>query len=707
MKASDRDDEARLWSGRLNAAGHVLASIQPNWTRLEDALAGIFPRVVPRKIVEKDGTSGWEGDDEQINVNVTLAVASYMTALAFDDQPRLNWSRFPDEPSIVVAESERLAMMLMDDADAVMECRRAMRYMMTRGPWINWLSVDRVCATPEEVRASMIPPEEFVLAARTGTLKELPYGVDYYKIGVIARDEIEDPAKALQYTPEERARIGQLAETCEAQHQKRLKLPRAIRMKARINVEATPYGTHCRWDPTVTDVRRARWAARKIIMSRDEFLADPAFTDEAKDEIEPLSLRNTKDAPETFLPDAPPDKALEENGRIVLWQIHDRAYRKMHYVSEGKYCGLVEKDDKYPFLDAEGEPLFPDFYPMVVRTPIQHNREKPEQSLGIPFLAPGWPIQLEIIRTRSAYYNACKRAARIAVASSKVDDKTLAAYEAALDGTVIKPSAGYNPNEDGPLFERVDMGQAPLDYLQASVRLMADYANVSRVPLAALTGEPVADTLGQEEMAMKGAAVTQTDVIRNLESGYAELARKAFILFKTFASDDEFVGYLGKSSLNPTKDGVPLFQAVKAMGIDGRKMVAKFASSVRAEDLARQKQRMDFYALSMGPLGRDSTMMPFFDGKSQLINIAKEMEIEGLVPYEPSTAELLAAALTKVMGAQGGQPGNNGESGDKTGRKAGGERGAPAIPNRQDRAEAPPGKPQMQGAAMRPMNATA
>lgn len=709
MAALTREERGRLWHGRIAAAGEVCKRLQGNWTLLEDALGGVFPRVVPRRQVERDATSsGWQGEDEQINLNVSLAVSTYFQALTFYEDPVAKWQRIPAEDAKTVEESERIVSMLMADADAVAEARRGVRYMMTRGMWAMGLSVDRVNATPEEIRASSIPAEDFVLAARTGQLTELPRGIDYFKVATVARDQLEDPAKALGLLPEERARIAQLAETCEVEHAKNLKKPHAIRTKARINVETLPVGSWFRFDPSVTDFRKARWAARKIVMSPEEFASDPAFTAEAKEAIKAKRLRGTEPLAETINLDLPPEKAIEENGRVVLWECHDRVYRKRHYICESDgYGGTIEVDDTSPYVDEEGDPIFPHFFPFVVRTPIQHNREKPEQAIGIPYLAPGWPIQLEIIRTRSAYYNACKRSARVGVAGKNVEPATLKQYEDAQDGAVILPTAAYNAATDGELFKRVDMGNAPLDYLQASMRLMADYANMERVPLAALTGEPVADTLGQEQMAMQGASVTQTDVVRALESGYSDLSRMVFTLFQRHATDDEFLSYLGVDSAQPNTRGVPLFKAVKQMAVSGRKLTSKFASSLRAEDLARNKQLMDFYALSMGPLGRDSTGIPFFDGKSQLINIAKEAEIEGLVPYQASEAEMLSAAMTKAMGQMNMGGGPPGEAGDKTGRKAGGQRGPADVPGRQERNEGPPGKPQMQGAAQRPQNALA
>jgi len=175
MKALNRMDHGLLWGARVNAAGEVCQRQQQSWTPLEDALAGIFPRVVPRRVIEKDNTRSYgDGDDEQINLNVSLAVHTYMSALTFYEEPVSKWQRFPAEDNKTVTESERLVSMLMADADATAECRRALRYMMTRGSWAVGIDVQRVNATPEEIRAQSIPPEDFVLAARRRQLKEVP-----------------------------------------------------------------------------------------------------------------------------------------------------------------------------------------------------------------------------------------------------------------------------------------------------------------------------------------------------------------------------------------------------------------------------------------------------------------------------------------------------------------------------------------------------
>lgn len=712
MKRMSREEAGRLWAHRLQVSESVYKRLYPDFERYENALSGRFPVVMPMSpgdVDDKGQITSWVND--QIELNMMLRVTNMMCALAFDENPSFTFSRQPEEPESACVASERAMEMLIDEADAMGEARVALRYMFTRGPWIMWPVVVRTGATPEEVLGSKTNPEDLVLAARTGQLTDVPAGTDFYATSVAARGVLEDPAQALGLMPDERARIAQLAETCEVEHQRWLE--RAHRgPEAKISFVATPYGPWCQWDPTVTDVRRADWIARKLVLDRDEFMESETFTDAAKRKVAAMPSEPSNDPTASAAEGArEATQAVEEVGRIIVWEIWDRKHWKRHYWSPMLGEETIGVDDRYPYLDEEGRPLFRDFYPCVIRVPIKHNREVPEQSSGVPFLAPGWPHQIELIQFRTAASRAAKRSGRVAVAAHGVDDSTLSAYVKATDGGIIKATSAYDA-KTGDILKPLDMGPFPIEYLRAGQQAMADFANALGVSIAALTGEPIADTLGQEEIALKGSTLTQADLIRTLESGVAELATKAFILFRAYASDSEMASFLGVKSMDPDEEGLTLVQRVRAMNLDGRKILCRFASSTRADDLASIKQSFDFYALSMGPLGRDSTGVPYFDPRTMLLRIGKKMDLqESLVEYQMTQQEMIAAALMKMqasMTGQGGQtnaPGGGAQAGqgDPTGRKAGGERGPAAIPGAQSRGRAPQTGQQMTGAAMRPV----
>ncbi len=696
------EDSTTVYKGRLYENHH----------KLEEGLAGRFPTCMPPAAAYTATSSGESGAslvDDQIEPNLLLWALNFMDGMIFDEMPALRWSRQPSIKEEVVVTSERMIEMLLDEGDAMQECRIALRYMMSRGPLIVWPIVNRVTATPEEVRASAVNPEDYVVAARAGTLEKIPPGSDFYAILTAMWDWLETPEKRLGLKPEEVSRMEQWATEADVLHAKALNAAHR-RPTGRLAYEATPYGSKCLWDCTTTEVRNARWMDHILFFDPDEFKEDPAFTDEAKNTLQPVAydqaLGNALSKSSSASQES--DKALEETGCIKVHRIFDRKRWKVLHYADGsdKTIGV---DDSYPYLDEEGKPIFKDFFPAVVRVPMKHVREDGATSVGIPYLWPGWGHQIEVIQFETAASRAAKRSGRIGVADGEVTDEDLKAWTNATDGGVIK-SKKANPNSNRPLFEVLNMGPFPQEYLMAALRAKANFCSALYLSLAALTGEPVADTLGQEEIAVSGGAMIRTGVMNTVASGIAELSKKSFLLFRHFASDGEAIGYLG-----PTN--AAMWPLIKAAPLDGCKLICTLASTSRTAALAVNKQHMDFFALSSGPLGRDSTGIPFFDPKSQLTRLAKDMDIDGLVPYVASPAEIVAAALTKAMGTQNGTgPTNNGApqngaasgQGDSTGRKAGppgGNRGAPAVAGQQARGRGLSGNSNDVGGTMRPHSA--
>ena len=727
---------------RIKASGEVYQQALTNWRTLEEALAGIFPSVMPTSRAVTGATSNNNYVlyiSDQVNLNMLLRITQYMVSLSFDELPSLEFSRDPDEPIDAVVQTERLGEMLLDEGEALWECRRAVRYLMTRGSWIMWPVIVDTGATPTEIRAGKIAPEDYVMAARTGQpLPEggLPPGTDYYAVAQAARHLVNDPVQSLSMSPQEEKAVEDLAEHAETKHAEYLNKRHPLARRSKVQFVCTPYGSWCRWDPSVTDFRFASWVARKIVMDPMDFRADERFKPDARKKVQPgIQVEGESDpSARVSYTNTNSEKALEENGRIVIWEMWDKKTWKRHYICDG-YDGTIELDDSYPYLDEEGCPILPNFFPCVVRTPMQHNRERPEQSLGIPFLAPGWPMQIELIRTRTAYYNACKRSGRQFVANQDATQDDINSLTRGDDVSVLKTSQGYDQQRSGPYLQALPIGNAPVDYLQASTRIMADLCNQCGVSMGAMTGEPVADTLGQEEIALKGATTTQVDVIKSLESGVAELAMNALILFRAFASEAEWDSLVGKKGQQPvSKDaGAPtLSQVMRTASLQGRKLTCRFASSTRADDLARLKMRMDF--LAMNNTIRDSMQMPFFDLKGQMLGIAKEMDIEGLTDYTPTQAEVMAAVMQKMLmqqlqqiqaikqqqsaervGVQPlgptigpmGEPTPDGDEGGADSRIAGGGRGVPVSPGRVSRGQAPQTTQQIQGGVRRAATAQA
>ncbi len=710
MASQREQDRVARWLDRLKAAETVWQERSQVSEQIEEALDGDFPRLIPGPSDELSQKLRLRGDD-QINVNLLLRAATYMVALAYDEFPTLRFTREPGDDDEAVIESTRLIEKLMDGGGAVYESRDAMMSCFSRGPFIVWLSVERDLIAAGELAASTIPPSSFVEAALTGQKPDVPDGVDCQAVAEGARGILENPDIALGLAPEQTAALEALAEECEVRYAKKLDEPTNQRLRSKIIYDFTPYGTRCLWDASVDDHRRASWMARRIRMNRWEFERDPMFKPSAVKEVIGTLEDDERAAAESQSTAKPFQGDKAPNGDVWVWEIHDKINRKRHYVCEAS-DQFLEKDDEHPWLDEYGRPLYPDFYPCVVRVPIKTPRERAARALGVPWLEIGWPLAVEFIKLRSAAVIAAKKSGRSAVLSNGMPDDAANLLANAPDGTFMKLGSGYDRARDGDPVTPIKWEGMPMDYLTASKVVQSDFASMMGLSLASLTSEPVADTLGQEQIAVQGANTTQGDMVRQFESAFGELGLKTLQAFRAYATPEECAAYLGAKSMEPRQnpDGSPkpsIYDVFKTLDLSGCKLVCRFASGTRADDAVYIKQLQDFIALTSTL--RDNTNTPYFDVRPLMERLGKAMDIEGLREYQPTVAE-----LAQIMAAQMAPPPGEGGEGQETpgggrqdGRRAGGERGPAPVPGRQGRNRSPATNQNLSGQSQRPRTATA
>lgn len=717
----------KLWGARISSAFQLWRN--RGWyltQQLEDSLSGTFPKCAPGASVVAPDASGstklWDySASDQVNYNLNLAAVQYMLAQSWDEFPTLHFASRPKNASEdLILGNEGLATTLMDDADATSECRLGMESAMTRGPLILFFGIGGDTPTAESVSTMAMPVAEIIEAAMHGQPVTLRAGMDYKAISEAAASLIADPAKSAVLGTVVTGNLMDLsAKAAELAKKEYEDNPKAVR-RAKIWVQACPYGSWCLWDTTVSDPRKAQWIARKLIYDQEEFENCEAFSAKAKREVLPIVVGESDGWGSVKYATMEPTADAQENKRYVIWEIWDKKHWKVHYIAEG-YDGFLEDDDTYPYLDGYGKPVLPNFYPCVVRVPIRSPRERPESSWGIAQLAPGWHMQIEFIKFESKAINSLKQTARIYFAGASVDDATFKEVKDAVDGTIVRGKPG--PKEE-QAFDKLPFDTpAPKDYQEAAMRCMFRFANAVRVPSVAFTGEPIADTLGQEQIALQGATTTQSDIIRQYESAYAELAWGSLMLFRAFAPDEQVQAYLGPQSTEPRPipvtdpatgqpqvgpDGQPavimgpsLWEEWKSTSLDGHKFAARFASSTRAEDAIKQKMSMDYLMALRGgvtPMG-----MRLWDETDTMNRLSKGMDMPDPKPYQPSLAEqaamVMAGGGAGIGGKKEGDGDREGPSGERTdSRTAGGQRGTgQGIKGRQQRHEGPPTRSGMSG----------
>lgn len=687
------DEQVQSWLGRLEAARSIYQRVRRRNETLEAAVSGRFPALLPG-IETLDPSLGSILSTEQVDINLMLRTSNYFTALAYDEFPTIRFARPATMQTSVTADAERFLQNFMDDMGATYACRRAMRSSMTRGPFIIWINLGQGVPTAESSYTTKLAAAELALRAMQGEEVHPGVGTDNQALQEAVDALLSDEAMRLTMPESGAANLSKLFEEAAKASEKELNGSHPINGgKARVWYQHLPYGTWCLVDSSATELSRITWAARRVVMTREEFMGEPAFTDAAKAEIKPIPPARITG----HVTDQPPHIAgpnAAEGDLYELWNIFDKQKWEQHFVSKG-YEKFVEKDSAYPYLNEYGRPVFEDFFPMVVRTPIEDIREEPEAVMGIPVLLPGWGPQLELIKCHSAWLAGTKRSGRTFVSAQALDEKIKTDLASGVDGVIVEPPPGYSLAQHGPLLTMLNVGQSPPDYLMASEHLKADFAILVGIELGVLTGQPVADTLGQEQISLRGSTTTQGDMVRCYESAFAELATKTAALVRTFIPDEVIQSY----TIN--QDAQQVRQAL--LSLQTSKITVRFASGTRAEDSVRLKQLMDYIAL-LNTLRNPITGTPEFDVKQPVIRFAKEMDMDPPVPWLPTANDFKMAQLLMGGAPMGGQTdtGNGAPGGGQSdGRAAGGSRGPPAVPGRQSRHQQPPDHGDLAGPQMR------
>lgn len=733
MAYSARENCGR-WKARLeNTRRSADEQKRMIWDNLEHALSGEFPDFVdPSRKAKRVIAS------EQIDHNLLLWASTYYRSISYTQFPEFSYARDIQADPEVVQDNERTAARLFDEGGGMEESAEAMQSSMSRGVFMLWVDVEDEDITPEEVRAASMSPGDFTQQAieRPGEPIEIPEGADYEGIFESAEFLISAP-ESVMLQPEQLTSLRMLSDTAKLLHQRSLKGPHPASRSCRIKFSATPYGTWAWWDVSVTRQKAIGFLIRKLVYAPERFLASNRFNGKAKKYVRDRFDRVDGDAhasggvPGQTGTQAGSTEDVDARERVTVYEIWDRVNWKRLALVDG-FDEFAHASDEYPYLGSDGRPVLRGFFPCAIRVPIKASVETPEGMTGTPLLEPGWPAQLEYIKVMSAYIQATKRSARQAVFASGLANEWITAFMNGKDASGQSLPPSYDATKHGPPVTMMDWGPAPIDYLQAANEIRREFCMAVHIAQLTMTSESPNPNLGQDQLAVAGAATMQGAVLRSYESGTAEAVEIALTLLRNFASTEEITSYLGPGSdfrepifkeqeavdpmsglagtvqkpvmvKNPETGAME--QATKpsrvdkfrAVSLDRDRLLCRFAVNVEGDTAVRVKQMQDYIALNNstpGPLG-----VPTKDPGSLMDELADMQNIRGVQPYDETKAMLAMQAAS--MGGGGGEGSESEGGGDETGRKKGDQRGAAGIPKQQERSRGPQSRPQMSGAENR------
>jgi len=674
-----RQDEVRLWWSRWDAAGRVYEGVREHHEKYERALRGDFGPIWPTQAVQYRGNT-LEVDDT-VPLNLFQRATTIYLGKAYDEFPTIRMVEPKGLTQAEQSEGERFLQVLSDDADVVSACRKAMRSSFTRGVFAVGVQFGSGVPDAERDLRGRIESAKIVMDVYEGKPVELGEGMDFRAIAEAARellagtreDGTENLARAA-LSDEQVTDLTALAQIADAKVAEEATRPKQMNGRTRaLSATFLAINTDLRWDPTTTVRSRLKWMARAFTMTRDEFMSEERFTLKARKEVKPRSYNEVmgRRGAKVSEPSLKQDQVDQENECFFILEIHDRVHCCIKYVAEG-YDDYLNDDQTYPHLNENGEALNDDFFPFEIAVPIEANGEDPVLLFGEPLLKAGWAPQIETIKNRTAWIRACKASGRKYRAAKGLDSTQLALLQLGVDGVIVEPPDNYDLARHGEFLTELDTSEPPKAYLDASLRSMADFANMVSLGMAELTGEPIADTAAQEDMALRGAATTQGDVVRVYERAFAGIVKRFAAIVRVKFSDEMIAAY-----------GFDAGVVRKALGaLRNCKLSVRFASTTRAEDLARQKTLMDFIAL-LNSLRNPLTGMPEYDPMPYVERLAKEMDLAAPTRWVPKPEDAQALMALQQMRAMmvmaSGGPAGGGSAGGGNG----------SIPGEKKREEGP------------------
>lgn len=375
-------------------------------------------------------------------------------------------------------------------------------------------------------------------------------------------------------------------------------------------------GCDVRWDHTVTDLRDARWMARRVVMSLDEAKKFAGFTPHARknivaskfgpmDGVEPVQNRDGEGID-------------EENGRFVFWEVWDKEYGCRHYINE-QMDELLEQDESYPYVHkTTGEPAIPGFFPCVVSSPLRHAMNKPERTTGVPLIEAGYPIQREITKLHNFAMASVKRhSVRCYEVSDGLDDDAIADLTEGVDGALIRRPAGVEP---GGMVLPIQFSGEAYRIVELIGRLEAQWSAMVGMPLADLTSQPQAATATAEQISVSAGRNQADHVIRSLEE---DMARAAEII-RAMLSIGLYPPERIASLLGPGYE--EMLAAWQASSLEGDYITLKSASRAKADQAVRIKQLGDALQLTMG-YADPKTGLPVYDASPIVEEILMALDV--------------------------------------------------------------------------------
>lgn len=661
-----------------------------------------------------EGGKGPSGTQEE-DTNLFLRAQRLLKSEAADEAWGTRYPAMGDLPDEMIDEMESFCDRLAIAANAAREFSDALDDGGTVGPMVVHLSCHKVVSRKKQAGA-VTPIADLVQAAANGADVHPIPGMDYLALADACRGFLADPEQQMLRTIEEQDNLIRLAqEADQAWADEAESAPSGETTYGDLACRRLVYGDDVWWDSRIT----TRWQDARKVAIRKLFTPEECRTIEewkpsARNKLNGAVLDTRDGYPSLVSADLTRDENDALNRWVSVIEFWDRDEGTVHYfVENGEYQGFLERDSRYPYLDARGKPILKDWFPIRACTPVVHNERTPDRTLGIPWLYPAKAAAIRYNLFAKAESAARRKAGRVVTCRKGMAEDTRAQLEGADDLAIIEEPDGIKEGEE--FFKIHTWGEAPADFGRGKQEALLEFARDVDISVEKMTGQSVEPTVGQAQMAQSGSDASRGGLLRKLQTFAGEIVADLARLAAAFWTDEKVTQLMGpefarkspamQPGIDPATgqqtmvpmtnpDGSPallpsMWELFKGSSTLGDQIQVVFSPS--SQDLMRQKAEDDTLALLASPAGMNPlTGLPYFDPRPLL---ERAIKTRGMGRVQPFPEPPPMPPGEDGDGEDGDEPPGGGkdreaEGGGRTdGRAAHGMRGPPPVPGRQGRGE--------------------
>lgn len=652
---------------------------------------------------------------QETDTNLFLRAQRLLKSEASDEAWGSRYPSMGDLPDDMIDEMEAFCDRLAVSADAMREFSDALDDGGTVGPMVINIGCHKVVSRKKQSGA-VTPIADLVQAAANGADVHPMPGMDYLSLADACRGFLADPEQQMLRTIEEQDNLIRLAqEADQAWADEAEAAPSGESTYGDLMTRRLVYGDEVWWDSGVT----TRWQDARKLAIRKVFTPEECKTIEEWKPSARNGLRGsvlaTSDGYPTLIADGFSREENEDlNRKVVVIEFWDRDEGTVHYfVENGEYQGFLERDSRYPYLDARGKPILKDWFPIRACTPVVHNERTPDRTLGIPWLFPAKAAANRYNAYARAEDAGRRKAGRVVTVRKGMSEDTRNQLEGASDLAIIEEPDHLKEGEE--FFKIQTWGEAPQDYALGKREALLEFARDVDISVEKMTGQSIEPTVGQAQMAQSGTDASRGGLIRKLQTFAGEVVAALAALAAAFWTDEKVTQMMGPDftkkipatmpgidpatgaegmvpMMNP--DGTPAllpstWELFKGSSTLGDQIQVVFSPS--SQDLMRQKAEDDTLALLASPAGMNPLTpgFPYFDPRPILERTLKNRGMGRVQPFPVPPMPPPGEDGDGQDGDEGGE-GEDREApggGRSDGRAAHGTRGPGPVPGRQGRGE--------------------